>query len=45
MDTSKAAGMDQIPVKILKEAADILAYTLVKIVKYNDKGICASIGM
>ena len=32
LNTNKAAGMDQIPSKFLKEAADMLAYPLAKII-------------
>ena len=40
----KAAGVNQIPTKIL-EAADVLAYPLAKIIKFVGKAICIYRGM
>ena len=34
---NKVAGIDQIPVKLLKEAADVLAYPLSKIINLSVK--------
>ena len=37
LNTFKAAGIDQFPAKFLKEAADVLAYPLAKIINLSVK--------